>query len=79
MRERTRAYMEKAVREGKSRSGWVTQNAEFEDALMAFVDALHDPARSRDFLRELGATLEVQGGKPPYSWSVMLWSSFNVV
>ena len=55
LRERARAYMEKAVREGKSRSGWVNQNAEFEGALMAFVDALHDPARSGDFLRELGA------------------------
>jgi (1->4)-alpha-D-glucan 1-alpha-D-glucosylmutase len=55
LRGRLRAYMEKAVREGKSRSGWVDQDPAFEAALGAFIDALFDPARSAPFLAELGA------------------------
>ena len=54
LRERVHAYMEKAVREGKSRSGWIDQDPAFEGALRAFTDALLDPARSAEFLRELG-------------------------
>ena len=55
LRGRLHAYMEKAVREGKSRSGWVDRDPAFEDALRGFVDALLDPARSAAFLAELGA------------------------
>ena len=54
LRSRLRAYMEKAVREGKSRSGWVDQEPEFEAALADYVDALLDADRSSPFLAELG-------------------------
>jgi (1->4)-alpha-D-glucan 1-alpha-D-glucosylmutase len=55
LRERVAAYMEKAVREGKSRSSWVSPNAEFEGALAAFIAAILDPARSAPFLARLDA------------------------
>jgi (1->4)-alpha-D-glucan 1-alpha-D-glucosylmutase len=38
--ERLHSYMEKAMREAKVRTSWVAQNAEYEDALRKFVDAL---------------------------------------
>jgi (1->4)-alpha-D-glucan 1-alpha-D-glucosylmutase len=38
--ERLRNYMEKAMREAKVRTSWVSQNAEYEDALRKFVDSL---------------------------------------
>jgi (1->4)-alpha-D-glucan 1-alpha-D-glucosylmutase len=38
--ERLRGYMEKAMREAKMRTSWVAQNAEYEDALRNFIDAL---------------------------------------
>jgi (1->4)-alpha-D-glucan 1-alpha-D-glucosylmutase len=47
--------MEKAVREGKSRSDWANPDTAFEEALAHFVAALLDPARSGQFLRELSA------------------------
>ena len=53
VRARVAAYMEKAVREGKSRSDWLTPDPAFEEALGEFVGALLDPARSGAFLREL--------------------------
>jgi (1->4)-alpha-D-glucan 1-alpha-D-glucosylmutase len=53
LRGRLLAYMEKAVREGKSRSGWIDQDPAFEGALRDFVEALLDPARSARFLAEL--------------------------
>ncbi|HEY0970461.1 MAG TPA: malto-oligosyltrehalose synthase [Gemmatimonadales bacterium] len=55
VRARVSAYMEKAVREGKSRSDWARPDAAFEEALAAFVAALLDPARSGAFLGELSA------------------------
>ena len=38
--ERLRNYMEKAMREAKIRTSWVSNNAEYEDALRRFIDAL---------------------------------------
>ena len=38
--ERLRNYMEKAMREAKVRTSWVSQNSEYEDALRKFIDAL---------------------------------------
>jgi len=47
---RVEAAMVKAVREGKQRSSWVHQDAEYESALARFVRAALDPQRSRMFL-----------------------------
>jgi (1->4)-alpha-D-glucan 1-alpha-D-glucosylmutase len=42
--ERVNAYMEKAVREAKAHTSWTRNNAEYEEALRGFVDAvLADP------------------------------------
>jgi len=38
--ERLRTYMQKAMREAKVRTSWVTNNAEYEDALNALIDGL---------------------------------------
>ncbi|HEV2577861.1 MAG TPA: malto-oligosyltrehalose synthase [Acidobacteriaceae bacterium] len=38
--ERLRNYMEKAMREAKLRTSWVSQNNEYEEALRKFVDSL---------------------------------------
>ena len=37
-KERTIAYMEKAVREAKEQTSWTQQNKEFEDALREFIE-----------------------------------------
>jgi (1->4)-alpha-D-glucan 1-alpha-D-glucosylmutase len=51
-RERIQAYMQKAVREAKVRTSWVTRNEGYEAALSAFIDAtLADGA----FVADLGA------------------------
>jgi (1->4)-alpha-D-glucan 1-alpha-D-glucosylmutase len=42
--QRLRSYMQKAMREAKLRTSWVAGNAEYEQALEAYIDALlHDP------------------------------------
>ena len=38
--QRTRQYMQKAMREAKVRTSWVANNTEYESALDAFIDAL---------------------------------------
>ena len=38
--ERTHAYMQKAMREAKQKTSWVSNNQEFEDALNKFIDCL---------------------------------------
>lgn len=38
--ERLRSYMEKAMREAKVRTSWVSNNTEYEDALRRFIDSL---------------------------------------
>lgn len=51
-RERLKAYMIKAVREAKVITGWLKINQEYEEALLAFIDAiLEDPADNM-FLRD---------------------------
>ena len=39
--ERVRAYMEKALREAKRNTNWVQQNAEWEQAVMDFIDGVY--------------------------------------
>lgn len=58
--ERIHAYMEKAVREAKVHTGWITQDGEYEGALHTFIDgALAQPERNpfvqeaRPFVRRL--------------------------
>ncbi len=36
--DRAKAYMEKAVREGKQQTTWVANNVEFEDAMRSFIE-----------------------------------------
>ncbi len=52
-RERLEAYAIKAVREAKRRSSWRHPHAEYEEALLAFLRALLDPARSPVLLADL--------------------------
>ena len=49
-KERTIAYMEKAVREAKEQTSWTQQNVEFENALREFIGHLYD---STQFLADL--------------------------
>ena len=55
--DRVRAYMEKALREAKRNSNWVDQNAEWEQAVMDFIDGVYaDDTLRREldgFAREL--------------------------
>jgi len=39
-RERLREYMQKAMREAKVRTSWVANNAEYENALNGYIDAI---------------------------------------
>ena len=48
--KRLQAYMEKAMREAKVRTGWVQPNAEYEDAVKGFVADILDGRNSSDFL-----------------------------
>ncbi len=48
--ERLREYMQKAMREAKVRTSWVANNAEYENALNAYVDAI---IGDRDFVEDL--------------------------
>ncbi len=50
---RTKAYMRKAIREGRERSSWVEPDEAFETALDAAVDAMLDPQRSAPFLASI--------------------------
>jgi (1->4)-alpha-D-glucan 1-alpha-D-glucosylmutase len=49
-KERTWAYMEKAVREAKEQTSWMQQNKEFEDALRAFIECIYE---STQFIADL--------------------------
>jgi (1->4)-alpha-D-glucan 1-alpha-D-glucosylmutase len=49
-KERTLAYMEKAVREAKEQTSWTQQNTEFENALREFIGHIYD---STQFLADL--------------------------
>ena len=50
--KRVFGWFEKALREGKRRSGWAVPNADYESACHAFLDACLDPARP--LVSELG-------------------------
>lgn len=49
IRQRMRAFMEKAVREAKQFTSWTAPNEPYEEALLAFVDAAFEPAFLRSF------------------------------
>ncbi|HYC02802.1 MAG TPA: malto-oligosyltrehalose synthase [Azospirillaceae bacterium] len=53
LKDRILAYMLKAVRESKYRSGWSAPNADYEQALERFIEAILDPARSAAFLSDM--------------------------
>jgi (1->4)-alpha-D-glucan 1-alpha-D-glucosylmutase len=57
-RGRIGTYMRKAVREAKVESSWVNPNAEYEAALLAFVDALLAESPHNLFLADLRTTAE---------------------
>jgi (1->4)-alpha-D-glucan 1-alpha-D-glucosylmutase len=48
--ERLRAYVSKAIHEAKSHTSWVNPNARYDEAIVRFVEATLDPARSPQFL-----------------------------
>jgi (1->4)-alpha-D-glucan 1-alpha-D-glucosylmutase len=50
--ERLHAYMQKAMREAKVRTSWVANNAEYENALNAYIDAI---VGDKEFVGELEA------------------------
>ena len=50
---RVRDYMIKVLREGQVFSSWITPNAEFENAMIGFVERILDPERSSGFLADL--------------------------
>lgn len=41
-KDRTLAYMEKAIREAKEHTSWTQQNKEFEDAVREFINRIYD-------------------------------------
>jgi (1->4)-alpha-D-glucan 1-alpha-D-glucosylmutase len=51
-RERLLAYMEKACREAKQRTSWLSPNKEFEDATRHFIDALYQEGTFRNDFEE---------------------------
>jgi (1->4)-alpha-D-glucan 1-alpha-D-glucosylmutase len=57
LRERLRGYMAKAAKEAKLYTAWTNPDAEYEDALAAFVDAVTDPERSSAFLADFTRVL----------------------
>jgi (1->4)-alpha-D-glucan 1-alpha-D-glucosylmutase len=56
--KRVVGYMTKAVREAKERTSWTAPNAEYEEAVEAFVRTILDPKRNAPFLADL---VEFQG------------------
>jgi (1->4)-alpha-D-glucan 1-alpha-D-glucosylmutase len=50
--ERLRTYMQKAMREAKLQTSWVSNNAEYEDALNKFIDAA---LAHSEFIADLGS------------------------
>src|SRR5262245_21012513 len=51
--ERLRRYALKAVHEAKVVTSWINPHPKYDDAVGAFVDAILEPRRSREFLRDL--------------------------
>jgi (1->4)-alpha-D-glucan 1-alpha-D-glucosylmutase len=50
--ERIESYMLKALREGKQNTSWINRNAEYEEAVSAFVNALINPGPKNRFLSD---------------------------
>jgi (1->4)-alpha-D-glucan 1-alpha-D-glucosylmutase len=53
--ERFTAYVLKAAHEAKVRTSWVNPSSRYDGALAGFADAILDPRRSREFLRDFRA------------------------
>ncbi len=53
--ERFTAYVLKAAHEAKLRTSWINPSSRYDAALAAFAEAILDPKRSREFLRDLRA------------------------
>ncbi|MEA2416838.1 MAG: (1-_4)-alpha-D-glucan 1-alpha-D-glucosylmutase [Thermoanaerobaculia bacterium] len=52
VRDRLKQYLEKAAREAKTHTSWITPNAAYEESLLAFADAiLSDAAFCEDLVR----------------------------
>ena len=56
--ERVNGWQEKALREAKLRSSWEAPDADYESRCTALTEALLDPQRSGDFLRDLNGLLD---------------------
>jgi len=54
-RERLRAYLIKAAREAKTRTGWLRPDAAYEDALEHFTTSILEPEDGNVFLRDFTA------------------------
>ncbi len=52
-KDRIERYMEKATKEAKVHTSWVNPNKAYDDALLAFVDAILDDSQRNPFLDEL--------------------------
>ena len=52
LRERLKNYMLKAAREAKESTSWANQNSEYENTLIAFMNAALDPVSSQEFLAD---------------------------
>ncbi|HTU94652.1 MAG TPA: alpha-amylase family glycosyl hydrolase, partial [Solirubrobacteraceae bacterium] len=59
--DRVKAYMEKALREAKRNTSWVEQNAEWEGAVMEFVDAVYADRAVRREIENFARELEFAG------------------
>lgn len=55
LRDRTKTYMQKAVREAKRQTSWLGPNEEYETRLMAFIDAAFASPRFLGFVDDLTA------------------------
>ena len=51
-RTRIENYMLKAIREGKQNTSWINQNADYENAMSAFIQEILSPAAENRFLRD---------------------------
>jgi len=56
---RFKAYIRKANAEAKLHTSWINPNEAFEKAMEAFLDAILDPARSREFLDDVQRLVNV--------------------
>lgn len=51
-RSRIEDYMLKAIREGKQNTSWINQNADYENAVSAFIKEVLNPGADNRFLRD---------------------------